>query len=135
MKLGISSKKISTTVLISMTDVIFLLLLFLLISSNFTAQTGLPFRLPGSVSQQRQSHQVLDIVYKGERNIVFLNKTYTLDNLSAVLRSEFRNKQQVVRLSADKTTPLQKVISVMDVIRGAGFERIFVATEQVRNDQ
>jgi len=40
MKLRVSKQRISTTMLISMTDVIFLLLLFLLIASNFVSQTG-----------------------------------------------------------------------------------------------
>ncbi len=129
MKLGISSKKISTTVLISMTDVIFLLLLFLLIASNFSAQTGLPFRLPGSESRQKQTLQVLQVVYLGEQKVQFGDKIYALEALRAVLQREFSSKEQVVRLSAERSTELQDLISVMDVIRGAGFEKIFVATE------
>jgi len=35
-----------------------------------------------------------------------------------------------VRLSAAKQTELQKIITLMDVIRAAGFERIFVATQR-----
>ncbi|HOY84216.1 MAG: biopolymer transporter ExbD [Candidatus Cloacimonetes bacterium] len=129
MKLGISRQKISSTVLISMTDVIFLLLIFLLIASNFAAQTGLPFKLPGSVSQERQTRQVLHIQYQTENQIVFMDKTYTLDTLEQALKNEFNNPDQVVRLSAEKSTPLQSVINLMDVVRGAGFERVFVATE------
>ncbi|MDD3464192.1 MAG: biopolymer transporter ExbD [Candidatus Cloacimonetes bacterium] len=131
MKLEISRQKISSTVLISMTDVIFLLLIFLLIASNFAAQTGLPFKLPGSVSQERQTRQVLHIQYLNEKNIIFLDKSYNLDTLGEALKSEFSNPEQVVRLSAEKTTPLQSVINLMDVVRGAGFERVFVATEPV----
>lgn len=129
MKLGISRQKISSTVLISMTDVIFLLLIFLLIASNFAAQTGLPFKLPGSISQERQTRQVLHIQYQTENQIVFMDKTYTLDTLEQALKNEFNNPDQVVRLSAEKSTPLQSVINLMDVVRGAGFERVFVATE------
>ncbi len=131
MKLGISRKKISSTVLISMTDVIFLLLIFLLIASNFAAQTGLPFKLPGSVSQERQTRQVLHIQYESDSKIVFLDKTYTMETLRPALEKEFSNPDQVVRLSAEKSTPLQNVISLMDVVRESGFERVFVATEPV----
>ncbi|MBW6514392.1 MAG: biopolymer transporter ExbD [Candidatus Syntrophosphaera sp.] len=131
MKLGITSKKISTTVLISMTDVIFLLLIFILIASNFSAQTGLPFKLPGSVSQERQTRQILHILYTDDQNVIFMERTYTLDELGPALRDEFRDAEQIVRLSAERSTPLQNVITLMDVIRGAGFERIFVATEPV----
>lgn len=131
MKLSVASKKISTSVLISMTDVIFLLLLFLLIASNFTAQTGLSFRLPGSSSQQRQTMQILNMVYTGEGVISYRGETYDLRSLGPALKKDFRNSEQVVRLSAAKSTPLQDVISIMDTIRDAGYERIFVATEAV----
>jgi biopolymer transport protein ExbD len=133
MNISISKKKISTTVLISMTDVIFLLLIFLLIASNFAAQTGLPFKLPGSVSQERQTRQVLNIEYSSDMNIRFLDKFYTLTTLGEALRAEYRNKEQVVRLSAERSTPLQNVVSLMDVVRASGYERIFVATEPVKD--
>ncbi len=131
MKLGISSKKISSTVLISMTDVIFLLLIFILVASNFTVQTGLPFKLPGSVSRQRHTEDILHIIYANDQDILFNEASYSLEDLGPALRDEFVHEAQVVRLSADEATPLQNIISVMDVIRGAGFERIFIATEQV----
>ncbi|MCB5223728.1 MAG: biopolymer transporter ExbD [Candidatus Cloacimonadaceae bacterium] len=131
MKLGISGKKISSTVLISMTDVIFLLLIFLLIASNFAAQTGLPFKLPGSTSQQRQTPQVLHVQYQNDNRIDFMDGSYTIQTLGEALKNQFKSSDQVVRLSAQKDTPLQNIVSLMDIIREAGFERIFVATEPV----
>ncbi len=129
MKIQLSKKKISTTLLISMTDVIFLLIIFLLISSNFVSQTGLPIRLPGSVSSVRQTHQVIHILYQGTDSVLFNGATVRLENLSDQLRAAFVSSEQVVRLSADKDTSLQTLISLMDSIRGVGFEKIFVATE------
>lgn len=129
MKIHSGKKKISTTMLISMTDVIFLLIIFLLISSNFVSQTGLPIRLPGSVSSVRQTQQVLHIVYKDRDNIQLNGKGVAFNDLGTLLRESFESSEQVVRLSADKDTSVQSLISIMDIIRGAGFEKIFVATE------
>ncbi len=135
MKIGIKSKKISSTQLISMTDVIFLLIIFLLIASNFASQTGLPIKLPGSNSSVRQTHQVLHIVYVDNTQIDFMGKIIPMEDLHKELMNAFQSKEQVVRLSADKATPLQTVITLMDTIRGAGFEKIFVATEGLENAQ
>jgi len=115
--------------LISMTDVIFLLIIFLLISSNFASQTGLPVKLPGSVSAVRQTHQVIHIVYLSETQVSLSDKPIPLSALDAELRKLISSKDQVVRLSADKDTSIQVLISLMDTIRGAGFEKIFVATQ------
>ncbi len=129
MKIQLTKKKISTTLLISMTDVIFLLIIFLLISSNFATQTGLPIRLPGSVSSVRQTHQVIHILFQGKDSVLFNGESITLNDLNNKLKANFVSSDQVVRLSADKDTALQTLISLMDSIRGAGFEKIFVATE------
>lgn len=132
MRLEISKKKISSTTLVSMTDMMFLLLIFMVLASNFTAQTGLPLKLPASVSQERQVHQVLQIQYLPNKTILFQGTEYSLENLGPALQKEFRSKDQVVRLSADRSTPLQDVITIMDIIRGVGFERIFVGTEPIK---
>ena len=131
MKVQTSKRKISTTVLISMTDVIFLLLIFLLIASNFSSQTGIPVKLPGSSSANRQTHQVLNLVYAGGETVDFNGRTLPISELQLVLKPEFKSPDQVVRLSAQKTAELQNVIRVMDAIRLAGFEKIFVATETI----
>lgn len=128
MKIKTSKQKISTTVLISMTDVVFLLIIFLLLSSNFASQTGLPIKLPASTSSQSQAPQILHVVYESESKIHFQEKLYSLENLEAALKEQFRTTEQVVRLSAQQKTELQNVIKVMDMIRSAGFEKIFIAT-------
>lgn len=131
MKLQISKKRMSTTILISMTDVIFLLIIFLLIASNFASQTGLPIRLPGSNSAVRQTHQIVHIVYQDNENIVILGKKISMSELEQELKREYSSPEQVVRLSADKDVSLQTIITIMDIIRGSGFEKIFVATDAV----
>lgn len=114
-----------------MTDVIFLLLIFLLIASNFSSQTGIPVKLPGSSSATRQTHQVLNLVYAGGETVDFNGRTLPISELQLVLKPEYKSPDQVVRLSAQKTAELQNVIRVMDAIRLAGFEKIFVATEKI----
>jgi len=119
----------SSTMLISMTDVIFLLIIFLLIASNFASQTGLPIKLPGSASAVRQTHQVIHIVYQDSEHIILLGRKISLSDLAMELKNEFQSTEQVVRLSADKETSLQTIITLMDTIRSSGFEKIFVATD------
>ncbi len=132
MQIKTSKKKISSTILISMTDVIFLLIIFLLIASNFASQTGLPIRLPGSHSAVRQTHQVIQIVYASPDNVLFMGERTDMAELQELLALHFESREQVVRLSADFQTPLQTIIEIMDKIRAAGYDRIFVATEAIK---
>ncbi|MDD3578538.1 MAG: biopolymer transporter ExbD [Candidatus Cloacimonetes bacterium] len=133
MKLRLSKQKISSTMLISMTDVIFLLLVFLLIASNFASQTGMPIRLPGSRTSERQTLQSISIKYYSNNQVFYNEMETNLTELQELLKLDFVDSAQVVRISAEKDIPLQQVIQVMDIIREAGFERIFVATDAQRN--
>lgn len=135
MKLRLSKQRITTTMLVSMTDVIFLLIIFLLIVSNFTSQSGLPIRLPGSKSATRHSMQNIHISYFGDDQLYYNGEQVDLPALAQLLSADFKDPEQVVRFSAMEDTPLQKVISVMDIIRAAGFEKIFVATEVLQEEQ
>lgn len=130
MKLRVSKQRISSTMLISMTDVIFLLLLFLLIASNFASQTGLPIKLPGSTTSVRQSHQTLMITYYSDEQVYFMDKPVNFSQLQAELKSKYNNPEQVVRIATESTVEVQRLINLMDIIRSAGYERIFVATTQ-----
>lgn len=135
MKLSVSKKKISSTILISMTDVIFLLLVFLLIASNFASQTGLPIKLPGSTTSVRQSHQTIQLTYFNDGRLYLNEEPISMTDLPVVLKSKYSDPEQVVRVSAEHNLQIDKLIGLMDVIRSSGFERIFVATTEGNNQQ
>lgn len=130
--MNISTKKklISSTLLISLTDVIFLLLIFLMLVSNFVTQTGINVRLPGSSSGTKHLDTLIEIVYINDNEILFDNTKMELSSLKKVLPTYFKSKEQVVKLSADKEMSLQKIIDVMDIIRLSGFEKITIATNK-----
>jgi biopolymer transport protein ExbD len=127
-KLSLSKKKISTTMLISMTDVIFLLIIFLLIVSNFSSQTGLPVRLPGSHTATRHTLQSLSITFYADGRLFYNEAEISMEELPDSLKRDFVDIEQVVRISAEDIIPLQQIINLMDSIRSAGYQKIFVAT-------
>ncbi len=130
MKIEPSLKKISMTYLISMTDVVFLLIIFLLIASNFVTQTGLPVKLPGSSSGIQQSGEMVDVIYVSPTQITLNGFEMNIVQFQEKLPSLFLSEKQVVRIFSDKTTSVQEIIGMMDIIRNVGFERIFIATEK-----
>ncbi len=128
MKLSLSRKKISSTMLISMTDVIFLLIIFLLIVSNFSSQTGLPVKLPGSETATRHTLQNISITYYADGRMFYNEENVDIQELKERLEEDYSDPGQVVRISAEDVVALQQIINLMDTIRNAGYEKIFVAT-------
>ncbi len=131
MKVETTHKRISTTILTSMTDVIFLLLIFLMLASNFIIQTGINVRLPGSSTGIQHNLKTIEIVFTKNRQVILGNIQMNIDQFRQALPSYFNSKEQVVRLVADKEIALQEVITVMDIIRDTGFEKITIATYKV----
>ncbi|MFB3844146.1 MAG: ExbD/TolR family protein [Candidatus Cloacimonadaceae bacterium] len=131
MKVETTKKKIASTYLTSMTDVIFLLLIFLMLASNFITQTGINVRLPGSSSGVQHNLKAIEVIYNKDHQIIINNILMDMEQFKSVLPTYFLNKDQVVRLVADKDASLQEVISLMDIIRNTGFEKITIATYQI----
>jgi len=131
MKVNTTHKRISATYLTSLTDVIFLLMIFLLLASNFITQTGINVKLPGSSSGMQQTIKVIEVVYKRNNEIILNNILMDLDQFKDILPTYYTSEEQAVRLIADKDITLQDVISIMDIIRNAGFEKITIATYKI----
>jgi biopolymer transport protein ExbD len=131
MKIEATNKKISTTYLVSMTDVIFLLLIFLMLASNFITQTGINIRLPGSSSGVQHNLKTLEVIYTRNNLIIINNIQMDIEQFRNILPAYYQSKEQVVRLVADKEVRLQDMINIMDIIRNSGFDKITIATYKV----
>lgn len=98
----------------SMTDVVFLLLIFFMLTSSFITPSGLPVNLPTSKSSTIFLQKVsVTITNQGE---FFVNDKKTgLGKLKMVLRNEFAGKEGLVVLHCDKDVTVQDLISVADI--------------------
>jgi biopolymer transport protein ExbD len=98
--------------------------------SNFVTKTGINVRLPGSASGSQQMDKLIEITYLNDNEIVLDNVTMNINNLKLLLPQYYKNKDQVVRLSANKEISLQNIINIMDIIRVSGFDKITIATNR-----
>ena len=130
MKISIRKKRISTVTLISFTDVIFLLIIFLLISSNFITHSGIKVDLPGSISQQNEFNKNISITLTNNEEIYIDNEYVSWEQLPEILnRKLIDDPEQVVVVRADKDIALKKVVKLLDLAKLSGTNRFFIATE------
>lgn len=123
-------KRISTIGLISFTDVIFLLLIFLLISSNFITHSGIKVDLPGSNSQQNEYNKNISLTLTKNNEIFINNEIVGWEELPEVLnRKLIDDPEQVVVVRADETVQLKNVVRLLDIAKLSGTNRFFIATE------
>ena len=98
----------------SMTDIIFLLLIFFMLTSSFITPSGLPVNLPSSASSTIVMQKVSVTITKDL--IYFVNdKEISKGMLEAQLRSELEGKDGVVVLHIDKSVPTEHLVNVAGI--------------------
>jgi len=114
-------------------DVVFLLLIFFMVSTTFDKQSKLKIQLPeasASASKQSADSVVLGIDAKGryfinDRQLVNTQlKTLKL----ALMKTVGENKKVPLILRADANTPHQFVVRAMDAAAQLGLTRLSIAT-------
>ncbi len=130
MIIKMKKKRISSIGLISFTDVIFLLLIFLLISSNFITHSGIKVDLPGSNSQQNEFNKNISLTLTKNNEIFINDEAVGWEELPEVLnRKLIDDPEQVVVVRADETVQLKNVVKLLDIAKLSGTNRFFIATE------
>ncbi len=131
MKLKTHRAAMTTFNTISLTDIIFLLLIFFLLSSTFILQPGIKVQLPRTTTTEISSEKSI-VVSITKDGALFLNDDFvSIDQLGAKLRTmliDIGNPILIIR--ADKNILLERVVEVMDRAKGAGAERFLIATQQ-----
>ncbi|MBI2619623.1 MAG: biopolymer transporter ExbD [Ignavibacteriales bacterium] len=114
----------------SLTDIVFLLLIFFLLSSSFVIQSGIKVQLPKSESAEMESQRQI-IVTVTEKGSIFLNdKLISLETLGGQLAPLVeRDREKIVIIKADQTVSLQSAVQVMDIAKGVGASRLLIATQ------
>jgi biopolymer transport protein ExbD len=114
-------------------DVVFLLLIFFMVSTTFDRHARLKVSLPESsakASQQQKEPLVLSIDAKGnyfinDRQVV--NKT--LDTLKQAIHKTIGDDKDIAMvLRADANTPHQAVVRAMDAASQLGLSKLSIAT-------
>ncbi|MBK6619894.1 MAG: biopolymer transporter ExbD [Saprospirales bacterium] len=114
----------------SMTDIIFLLLIFFMLTSGLVAPNALNLKMPGSSSTALPSTDRLDDVTVDPQGLYFLNgRRATLFELETNLGAKALQsaKQTQMILSPDPQAPTEAVVAVMDIALRYDIEAILAA--------
>ncbi|MCK5222531.1 MAG: biopolymer transporter ExbD [Candidatus Aminicenantes bacterium] len=115
----------------SLIDVLFLLLIFMMVSSTFIEDPGIKLDLPETQSAPsvKKSEYILSVKSDGS---LFLNeKSLSLDELEENLKSTLvEMKDESLILKGDTNIPYGKVVKIMDIVKKSGVKKLIIATRQ-----
>ena len=136
MRLQHHTKEEPNVDLTSLIDVVFLLLLFFMVSTTFDRQALLKVDLPEAslVEDRVEMPESLELVIDSEGRM-YLNDQRLIDSEARTIRAAMKQQAGDKRnipliLRADRQTPHHHVVTVMDVAAQLGFSNLSIATDR-----
>ena len=130
MQLRKSKKRSLILNVTSLIDVMFLLLIFFMISTTFLSSPAIKLELP-KAKHSDVVRQAPLVVYVDQTGSVFLNdEPIERPLLEAALKIKLAgSEEKTVVLKADSRVSHGAVITVIDMVKGAGVKKLVVSTE------
>lgn len=122
-------------------DVVFLLLIFFMVSTTFTRESHLQVELPQASAEARAETEVreIDVVINAEGQYILNQRTLVNNRRETLERAvselaEGDNSLAYV-ITADARTPHEFVVRAMDVAGRLGFAKLSITTEREADGQ
>ncbi len=117
--------------LTSLIDIVFLLLIYFLLTTNFMVDEGIQVKLPKANTTSPQADKEITIYVDSKGKIYMDNRPVPLSDLFTIIKGKLEEMAGTpVVIKADKSVMLNKVVRVMDVAKAAGADRLVLATEK-----
>jgi len=132
MKFEVSNKPLAVFSYSSLTDIVLLLVIFFLLTSQFVIQTGVKVKLPGSRINEQVEQTQLVVTITSENAVYIGSEQIGIDQLASKLKESLQiNDQKSLVIRSDKTVQIDVVIKVMDAAKSVGIGKITIETEKL----
>jgi len=125
--------KVSTTFSMSgMTDIVFLLLIFFMVTSTLINPNALKLLLPKSSSQTSAS-PVVSVSITSNLNYYVGSDQVKYSQIEYVLKETFREKnveEPAISLNADRRVPIEEVVKIMNIANRNQWKLILATTAE-----
>ncbi len=112
-------------------DMVFILLIFFIITTNFTRQTGLDVSKPQAKSAVSLGQKIIMIGISREGTIHAFGRQIAMENIKTLITQELSKRPDLsVVIVADNDASIGKAVMVMDQCAMAGVKKVSVAAEK-----
>jgi biopolymer transport protein ExbD len=125
-------KELDQTVDISpLIDMVFILLIFFMVSTTFVKDMKLDLERPGATSATRASSKVIKVYLDNQAQAYIDNQPIKVWAIQSKLRDMLRaSTEKSVLVVTDDTIPVEKLIEVVDQCRLSGAKDVAVAAKK-----
>jgi len=111
-------------------DIVFILLIFFIVTTVFVEETGVEVRRPKAVSAAELSRDAVLIAITREGEVVHGGRKIGVRGVRGVVRRALEDASKPVIVQADRSVAVELYAKVHDKARLAGAERVSLATEK-----
>lgn len=109
-------------------DVVFILLIFFIVTTVFVDETGVKVDKPRAASQQDIEKESILIGITAEGGVYYGGREIGVGGVRAVINRLQEEQQRPVVIQADRETDTETTIEVLDEAKIGGAQTVFVST-------
>ena len=132
--ISVKNRKIN---IIPLIDIIFLLLIFFMLATNFNQNQNIDFSMPENKSQTSAADSmILELVIKNDGKFFFDGKLFETEaNLAKEILSLWKSKKySSILINTENDVYLQNLISTLDLLKSLGISKIiFTSSNNEKN--
>ncbi|NWF74976.1 MAG: biopolymer transporter ExbD [Nitrospirae bacterium] len=112
-------------------DVVFLLLLFFMLTSHLIQEPAIKIKLPESKTSETQNEHLSTIYITKNADIYFMDKRVDIENLQrAIKESTSEGKKEFIRIKVDREANVGLLVRVIDEVKIADITNFSIVTEK-----
>jgi len=114
----------------SLSDIVFLLLIFFLVTTSIDTEKGLDLQLPppGDVEIEIPKKNLTNILVNAEGQVLLDNEIVEIADISRIVKDKIlSNPLMIISLKTDKQTEYKDYIKVLDQLKKAEAKKISLA--------
>lgn len=109
-------------------DVVFILLIFFIVTTVFVEETGIEVNKPRAATQQDLERNSILIGVRRTGQVFYGGREIGVAGVRSIVSRLIKQDPMPVIIQADRETPTESTVSVLDEARLAGAENVFVST-------
>ncbi len=118
--------------LTALIDIVFLLLIFFMLTSHFVRDESISLDLPqAETGDSFDTDKSIEIIIHANGDFEYNGQPYNADSLQARLTQELRHvRDRQIRIKGDRAAELGATVMVLDIARKAGATGVDIVTER-----
>lgn len=109
-------------------DVVFILLIFFIVSTVFVKETGVDIDKPQAVSTQSLDRSTIMLAITHDKKVMYDSTNIGVAGVRHTIFQAIRNQDRPIVIQADKTVTTELLVEVIDQAKLAGAKTVNVAT-------